>query len=155
MSDKIRLQTKLQIYQNSFKKCIERRVYMNKVNLVGRLTKEVELRYTPNNNKAVAKFTIAVNRMFKQEGQPDADFLNVVVWGKPAENCGKYIGKGRLVAVSGRIETRSWNDQEGKKHFATDIVADEVHFLDKAKEGQAQEKQDFTPVDDSESDLPF
>jgi single-strand DNA-binding protein len=128
---------------------------MNKVALVGRLTKDPEVRYTANNQTPVAKFTIAVNRMFKKEGQPDADFIPIVVWGKPAENCGKYIGKGRLVAISGRIQTRSWDDQEGKRHFATEVTADEVHFLDKAKDGQVQQGQsDFHPAEE-EDDLPF
>ncbi|MDF2590595.1 MAG: single stranded DNA-binding protein [Clostridia bacterium] len=134
---------------------------MNKVALVGRLTKDPEVRYTANNQTPVAKFTIAVNRMFKQEGQPDADFIPIVVWGKPAENCGKYIGKGRLVAVSGRIQTRSWDDQEGKRHFATEVTADEVHFLDKASDvskgsgsGVTKESGDFYPAEE-EDDLPF
>lgn len=134
---------------------------MNKVALVGRLTKDPEVRYTANNQTPVAKFTIAVNRMFKQEGQPDADFIPIVVWGKPAENCGKYIGKGRLVAVAGRIQTRSWDDQEGKRHFATEVIADEVHFLDKGSDvpkGSGndfnKESGDFYPAE-GEDDLPF
>lgn len=134
---------------------------MNKVALVGRLTKDPEVRYTANNQTAVAKFTIAVNRMFKQEGQPDADFIPIVVFGKPAENCGKYIGKGRLVAVSGRIQTRSWDDQEGKRHFTTEVIADEVHFLDKGNDvnkgsgsGATKESGDFYPAEE-EDDLPF
>jgi single-strand DNA-binding protein len=134
---------------------------MNKVALVGRLTKDPEVRYTANNQTAIAKFTIAVNRMFKQEGQPDADFIPVVVFGKPAENCGKYIGKGRLVAVSGRIQTRSWDDQEGKRHFATEVIADEVHFLDKGNDANKgsgndarKESGDFYPAEE-EDDLPF
>ncbi|MGB7604012.1 MAG: single-stranded DNA-binding protein [Lutisporaceae bacterium] len=136
---------------------------MNKVALVGRLTKDPEVRYTANNQTPVAKFTIAVNRMFKQEGQPDADFIPVVVWGKPAENCGKYISKGRLVAVAGRIQTRSWDDQEGKRHFTTEVIADEVHFLDKASDvnkGSSsgsdvkKESGDFYPAE-GDDDLPF
>jgi len=124
---------------------------MNKVALVGRLTKDPEVRYTANNQTPVAKFTLAVNRMFKQEGQPEADFIPIVVWGKPAENCGKYIGKGRLVGVAGRIQTRSWDDQEGNKHYATEVIADEVHFLDKATEGN---NSDFSPAE-ADGELPF
>jgi single-strand DNA-binding protein len=134
---------------------------MNKVALVGRLTKDPEVRYTANNQTAVAKFTIAVNRMFKQEGQPDADFIPVVVFGKSAENCGKYIGKGRQVAVAGRIQTRSWDDQEGKRHFITEVIADEVHFLDKGSDTNKpsgsdynKESADFYPAGE-EDDLPF
>jgi single-strand DNA-binding protein len=128
---------------------------MNKVALVGRLTKDPEVRYTANNQKAVAKFTIAVNRLFKQEGQPDADFIPIVVWGKPAENCGKYIAKGSLVSVAGRIATRSWDDNEGKRHFATEVIADEVGFLDKKGEAKQESQSDnFKPVEEEE-DLPF
>ncbi len=134
---------------------------MNKVALVGRLTKDPEVRYTANNQTPVAKFTVAVNRMFKQEGQPDADFIPIVVWGKPAENCGKYIGKGRLVAIAGRIQTRSWDDQEGKRHFTTEVIADEVHFLDKASDinkgsgsDVKKESGDFYPAE-GDDDLPF
>lgn len=125
---------------------------MNKVILVGRLTKDPELRYTANNQTPVAKFTLAVNRVFKQEGQPDADFIPIVVWGKQAENCEKYLSKGSLVAVAGRIQTRSW-EQEGKKHFATEIIADEVHFLSKAQ--TKEENQDFHEVETEDDDLPF
>lgn len=130
---------------------------MNKVSLVGRLTKDPEVRYTANNQTAVAKFTIAVNRMFKQEGQPDADFIPVVVFGKSAENCGKYIGKGRLVAVSGRIQTRSWDDQEGKRHFTTEVLADEVHFLDKGQASSQNNTGGFgeVPPEEYPDDLPF
>jgi single-strand DNA-binding protein len=134
---------------------------LNKVALVGRLTKDPEVRYTQDNQTAVAKFTIAVDRTFKREGQPSADFIPIIVFGKPAENAGKYIGKGRLVAVSGRIQTRSWDDQDGKKHYVTEVIADEVDYLDKAKDGgqaagggEQSGGGDFHPVDD-EDDLPF
>lgn len=134
---------------------------MNKVALVGRLTKDPEVRYTANNQTPVAKFTIAVNRRFKQEGQPDADFIPIVVWGKTAENCGKYISKGRLVSVAGRIETRNWDDQEGKRHYATEVIADEVNFLDKGTDSNkgsgsdfTKESNDFYPAE-GEDDLPF
>ena len=133
---------------------------LNRVALVGRLTKDPEVRYTANNQTAVAKFTIAVDRTFKKEGQPSADFIPIVVWGKSAENCGKYITKGRLVAVSGRIQTRSWDDQEGKRHYSTEVVADEVDFLDRGSEAKGQgtgfdtDGDDFHPVD-GEDDLPF
>lgn len=104
---------------------------LNKVALVGRLTKDPEVRYTANNQTPVAKFILAVSRTFKREGQPEADFIPIIVWGKQAENCGKYISKGKLVAVSGRIETRSWEDQDGKRHYATEIIADGVSYLEK------------------------
>ena len=136
---------------------------LNKVALVGRLTKDPEVRYTPDNQTAIAKFTLAVDRTFKRDGQPSADFIPIIVFGKSAENAGKYIGKGRLVAVAGRIQTRSWDNQEGKRQYATEVIADEVDYLDKPKEGgQAADGGaeggsgygDFHPADE-EDDLPF
>lgn len=134
---------------------------LNKVALVGRLTKDPEVRYAADNQTPIAKFTIAVDRTFKRDGQPSADFIPVVVFGKSAENCGKYIKKGRLVAVSGRIQTRSWDNQEGKRQYATEVIADEVDFLDRGSEGQGQgnaggsgEYGDFHPAEE-EDDLPF
>lgn len=134
---------------------------MNKVVLIGRLTKDPELRYTAENQTPVAKFTIAVDRAFKRQGQPEADFLQVIVFGKVAENVNKYMKKGRLVGVGGRIQTGSWTDQEGKKHYTTDIVADEVQFLDKGNSSPSESNNefgsysdDFHPVDEND-DLPF
>ena len=103
---------------------------MNKVILMGRLTKDPDLRYTSGNNTAVASFTIAVNRRGAKEGQPQADFINVVAWSKTAEFCGKYFTKGQQVAVVGRIQTRTWDDNEGKRHYVTEVVADETYFAD-------------------------
>lgn len=134
---------------------------LNRVALVGRLTKDPEVRYAPDNQTAIAKFTIAVDRTFKREGQPSADFIPVVVFGKSAENCGKYIKKGRMVAVSGRIQTRSWDNQEGKRQYATEVIADEVDFLDRGSDsreqgnaGGASDYGDFHPAEE-EDDLPF
>jgi single-strand DNA-binding protein len=126
---------------------------------MGRLTKEPETRYTANNNTCVCSFTLAVNRKFKQEGQPEADFLPVIAWSKLGEFCGKYFQKGRQVVVVGRIQTRTWEDNEGKRHYATEIVADEAYFADSKKAeaqpsgGQAQ-GDGFYPID-AEGDLPF
>lgn len=134
---------------------------LNKVALVGRLTKDPEIRYTADNQTPIAKFTIAVDRTFKRDNQPAADFIPVIVFGKSAENCGKYIKKGRLVAVSGRIQTRSWDDQDGKRHYATEVIADEVDFLDKGSDARMQGSEggsvdygDFHPAEE-EDDLPF
>jgi len=131
---------------------------LNKVALVGRLTKDPEVRYTADNQTPIAKFTIAVDRTFKREGQPAADFIPIIVFGKSAENCGKFIKKGRLVAVSGKLQTRSWDDQEGKRHYSTEVLADEVDFLDRGNASENQEDADnydgFQPVDD-EDDMPF
>jgi single-strand DNA-binding protein len=103
---------------------------LNSVNLVGRLTKDPELRYVPGSGIPVATFTLAVDRNFKNsQGDKEADFIPIVVWRNLAEHCAKYLGKGRLAAVSGRIQTRSWEDDNGK-HYKTEVVADEVTFLD-------------------------
>ena len=106
---------------------------MNKVILMGRLTKDPDLRYTSGNNTAVASFTIAVNRRLAKEGQPQADFINIVAWSKTAEFCGKYFTKGQQVAVVGRLQTRTWDDNEGKRHYVTEVVADETYFADSKK----------------------
>ncbi|OPX46374.1 single-stranded DNA-binding protein A [Ruminiclostridium hungatei] len=103
---------------------------------MGRLTKEPELRYTTGNNTAVASFTLAVNRRFAQEGQPKADFINVVAWSKTAEFVGKYFTKGIQVAIVGRIQTRTWDDNEGKKHYVTEVVAEEAYFADSKRSGE-------------------
>lgn len=135
---------------------------MNKVALVGRLTRDPEIRYASDNQLAVTRFTIAVNRTFKREGQQTADFLPIIVFGKSAENCHKYLGKGRLVSVAGRLQSRTWDDQEGKRHYSYDVIADEVNFLDRGgdskpqvtESGLGEEPEDFHPVDE-EDDLPF
>lgn len=102
---------------------------MNKVVLIGRLTKDPELKFTPGNGTAVATFTVAVDRKFKSEGQPTADFIPIVVWGKQAENTANYMSKGRLIGISGRIQTRSYEAKDGTRRYVTEIVAEEVQFL--------------------------
>lgn len=104
---------------------------MNKAILIGRLTRDPEVRYT-SSNRAVCQFTVAVDRPFtnQQTGQREADFINVVVWDKRAENVGKYMSKGRLVAVEGRIQTRNYDNNEGKRVYVTEVVADNVQFLE-------------------------
>ena len=102
---------------------------MNKVTLIGRLTKDPELRYT-SSNIAVASFTLAVDRGYtSQNGERQADFLNIVVWRKPAENVKKFLTKGSQVAVDGSIQTRSYDDQNGQKRYITEILANSVEFL--------------------------
>ena len=102
---------------------------MNKVVLIGRLTKDPELRYT-GNNTAVATFSIAVNRNFtNQAGEKEADFINIIVWRKQAENCKNYLVKGSQVAVEGRLQTRSYDDANGQKRYVTEVVAESVEFL--------------------------
>ena len=102
---------------------------MNKVFLIGRLTRDPELRYT-GNNTAVATFSLAVNRNFSnQQGEREADFINIVVWRKQAENVKNYLSQGSQVAVDGRIQTRSYDDNNGQKRYVTEVVADNVEFL--------------------------
>lgn len=115
---------------------------MNKVILIGRLTKDVDYHLTQA-EKAVANFTLAVDRPFKNvNGEKEADFIKIVVWGKLAEHCGNYIGKGRLVAVSGRLQTRSYEAEDGQRRYITEVVAGEVKFLDRAKESEQSEYDD-------------
>ena len=102
---------------------------MNRVVLVGRLTKDPVLRKTAN-GASVTSFTLAFTRRFKQEGQPDADFINTVIWNKTADSISQYTHKGSLVGVEGRIQTRSYDDQSGKRVYVTEVVADSVQFLE-------------------------
>lgn len=102
---------------------------MNKVVLIGRLTRDPELRYT-GSNTPVATFSLAVNRNFaNQNGEREADFINIVVWRKQAENVKNYLTQGSQVAVEGRIQTRTYDDQNGQKRYITEVVADNVEFL--------------------------
>ena len=102
---------------------------MNKVVLIGRLTRDPELRYT-GSNTPVATFSLAVNRNFRnQNGEREADFINIVVWRKQAENCKNFLTQGSQVAVEGRIQTRTYDDQNGQKRYITEVVADNVEFL--------------------------
>ena len=125
---------------------------MNRAVLIGRLAQAVEFKYT-SSGTPVARFNLAVNRNFKDKnGEKGTDFIPVVVWGKSAENCKKYLEKGRQVAVSGRIQTRSY-EVEGQKRYVTEIVADEVEFLGSRNSdtGSGQEVlSDFTEIDEDE-----
>ncbi|EAC6346122.1 TPA: single-stranded DNA-binding protein [Listeria monocytogenes] len=103
---------------------------MNRVVLVGRLTKDPDLRYTPA-GVAVATFTLAVNRAFtNQSGEREADFIQCVVWRKPAENVANFLKKGSMAGVDGRIQTRNYEDNDGKRVFVTEVVAETVQFLE-------------------------
>jgi single-strand DNA-binding protein len=104
---------------------------LNRVILIGRLTRDPELKYTPNGT-AVATFSLAVNRRFNKE---QTDFIDIVAWRQTAEFCANYGSKGRLVAVEGRLQVRSYETKEGQKRKATEVVADDVRFLDKAGSG--------------------
>ena len=116
---------------------------LNRVVLVGRLTRDPELRYTPN-GVAVANFTLAVNRTFSnKQGEREADFINCVVWQKPAENVANYLKKGSLAGVDGRIQTRSYDNNEGRRVFVTEVVAESVQFLEPRGANQGQGNDQF------------
>lgn len=118
--------------------------YLNHVVLIGRLCQDVEVRYT-STGKAVGNFTLAVDRAFKkQDGTRDTDFLRIVVWDKAAEACSKYIGKGSLVAIEGRIQSRSYETQDGQKRTAVEVVAENVRYLDKY-EKKEETAEEFDP----------
>jgi single-strand DNA-binding protein len=112
---------------------------INRVVLVGRLTKDPELRFTAS-NIAVVTFTLAVNRNFTaQDGKNEADFIQCVAWRKTAENVGKYVRKGSLVGVDGRIQTRNYEAQDGSRRYITEVVCDTVRFLESRGEAQTSE----------------
>src|SRR5690625_2721293 len=142
---------------------------MNRVVLVRRLARDPELRYTPA-GQAVASFTVAVNRPFKnQQGEQEADFINCVAWRKQAENLAQYTGKGSMIAIEGRIQTRSYEGKDGKMVYVTEVLAENIQYLDNKKSGQAQQpkqqqridnmnknlQQNAQEIDVEESDLPF
>lgn len=137
---------------------------MNKCVLVGNLTRDPELAETPS-GISVCKFSIAVNRRYEDaNGERQADFINIVTWRGLAENCGKYLAKGRKVAVSGSIQTRSYDDRNGDKRYVTEVVADDVEFIggnanaaaepeEPPKKPAKKKASDLKPIDDDS--LPF
>lgn len=126
---------------------------LNKVVLIGRLTADPELKHTPA-DIAVANFTLAVDRSFKKDGEKVTDFIDCVAWRGTAEFMARFIQKGRMIAVSGALQVRTWEDKDGKKRKAVEVVADEVFFADSKKTEQAESRPDFTPVGNDE-ELPF
>lgn len=147
---------------------------MNKVILMGRLTRDPEVRYSQGNNEplAVARYSLAVNRRFKRQGEQEADFINCVAFGKTGEFAEKYFKKGQMVSIVGRLQVRSWDDNEGKKRWSTDVVVEEQFFAESkgASEGyraaapaapaastKPAEAEGFYPIDASieDDDLPF
>ncbi len=137
---------------------------LNKVILIGRLTRDPELRYTPN-GVAVTKFSLAVDRTFKnRQGERETDFIDVVVWQKQAESCASFLGKGRLVAVEGRLQIRAYDDSQGVRRKVAEIVAENVKFLDRAKGAQEagmgadslKSEEGFSKeIDFNDDDVPF
>ncbi len=123
---------------------------MNSVVIIGRLTRDPEIRYAASTQMAVATFTVAINRPRKKGEEQEADFPRVTVFGKQAENCEKYLAKGRLVGVQGRIQTGSYQNKDGFTVYTTDVIADRVEFLewgDRPQVGQQQEVQPESPYD--------
>lgn len=141
---------------------------INNVTLVGRMTRDAELRYTPQ-NQAVATFSIAVNRNFKsQNGEREADFINCVIWRQQAENLANWAKKGALIGITGRIQTRNYENQQGQRVYVTEVVAENFRLLEfnnqnnhSQNQGQPRNNQqpDFgrnaSPMDISDDDLPF
>lgn len=137
---------------------------MNNVTLIGRLTRDPELRYIPNSGTPVSTFTLAVDKNLSKEkkaemeakNSPTADFIRIVVWGKQAENCANYLKKGRLAGVNGRLQTGSYDDKDGKKVYTTDVVAGNVEFLDRGdsdkESGQGQNQGQKVPAGNAPSD---
>ena len=131
---------------------------MNKVILLGRLTKDVDVRYTQTTNIMVASFSLAVNRRFAKEGEErQADFINIVAWNKTGEFCSKWFKKGQQVGVIGRLQTRNYEDDKGVKHYITEVVAEEAYFADSKKEdGNATtEETESGNFYNSTDELPF
>ena len=142
---------------------------INNVVLVGRLVRDPELRYTPS-NQAVATFSLAVNRNFKgQNGEREADFINCVIWRQQAENLANWAKKGALIGITGRIQTRNYENQQGQRVFVTEVVADNFQLLENRKDREAGPSQGYSqpdfsrqaepmnanPMDISDDDLPF
>lgn len=139
---------------------------MNKVILMGRLTRSPEVRYSQSSEPvAVARYTLAVNRRFKRKDEPEADFIPCVALGKSGEFAEKYFRKGQLVGVIGRLQVRSWEDKEGKKHWTTEVIVEEPYFAESKKNSNAAAPKEggqapadgFYPIDESveDEDLPF
>lgn len=137
---------------------------LNRVILIGRLTRDPDLKYTPA-GIAVTKFTLACDRPFQTGGEKEGDFIPIVVWRQLAETCANYIRKGRLVAVEGRINVRNYENEHGTRIYITEVIADNVKFLDTNKDGSQSAArpdtesnpfpEDGRPIDISEDDLPF
>lgn len=127
---------------------------MNKVILMGRLTKDPEIRYT-NSAKTVGSFSIAVDRRFKSEGQPDADFFNCVTFGKQAEFVEKYLKKGTKILLGGQIQNNNY-EKDGVKHYSIQVLVDEIEFAESKQSQQKEDKNDFMNIPDGIVDeLPF
>ena len=127
---------------------------MNKVILMGRLTRDPEVRYTQTNNTLVASFSLAVNRRFARPGEErQADFFNIVAWSKLGEFCSKYFKKGQQVGIIGRLQTRTWDDDKGQKHYITEVIAEEAYFADSKRDGAVDNTFGSIPMPTPDSDF--
>lgn len=138
---------------------------MNNVVLIGRMVKEPELRYSQDGSKCFARFTLAIDRGLSKEkkeeaeskGQQTADFINIVVWNKQAENCQKFLSKGKNVAIQGRIQTGSYTAQDGTRKYTTDVLAERVQFIDwgDKKTSDNQDTMPFGVFSETDEEIPF
>jgi len=140
---------------------------MNKVILMGRLTRDPEMRYANTGDLAIVTFSLAVNRRYKKEGQTDADFINCTAFGKTGEFINKYFSKGKKIAITGRIQTSSWEDDTGKRQYKTEVIVEEAEFVESKQSNngntqsmgrpapQAKANDGFATVDDDDDELPF
>lgn len=128
---------------------------MNNINLLGRFTKDPEIRFTQSTNTMVANFTLAVKRPFAKEEEQDTDFINCVAWKKTAEIVNKYFKKGQQAAISGRLQTRNYEDEKGK-HYITEVIVESIEFTDSKKQKEEQESNEIESDEIEENlDLPF
>ena len=141
---------------------------MNRAILFGRLTKDVDLRTTPS-GRSVAMLTLAIDRPVTKDGNKEADFIPVVLWGKTAEAVARYVHKGQRLLVEGRIQVRSYDGKDGQKRYATEVVADKAEFIDKSEQGASRQDSGFgqqnsgfeaagcfgQPVRGGDCDIPF
>lgn len=138
---------------------------MNKIILLGRLARDPEVRYSQGAEpKAIARYSLAVNRRFRRQGEPDADFIPCVAFGKQGEFAEKYFRKGQMVSVVGRLQVRNWDDNNGNKRITTEVVVEEQYFAEKKSNAENSQKREndgigesFYPIDDDvkDDDLPF
>lgn len=135
---------------------------MNKIVLIGRLVSDPEIRYSQQTNTAIARYTLAVDRMFKRDGEPQADFIRCVTFGKPAEFAENYLYKGIKIAVTGRIQTGSYTNRDGQKVYTTDVVAESQEFCERKADSPAPSAQPafdpdrFMDISDGiDEELPF
>lgn len=129
---------------------------MNCVVLIGRLTKEPEVKYIPDSQMAVATFTVAIDRPVRSGQEKKTDFPRITVFGRQAENCERFLAKGSLVGIQGRIQTGSYTNKDGQTIYTTDVIADRVEFLstsDKKKDGETEIPSGFAAIADD--DIPF